>query len=110
MPPTFEGCEMNDRVSDSIRTRAQKGHTVLLRSLASVSQKRAAELIGCSETTMNSIKADQLERIAALVSALGLKLVPVTDQTFDESYISALKTLAAIGLGSQQSQLNEGDE
>ena len=90
---------MNDRVSESIRVRAQKSHSALLRGLASVSQKRAAELIGCSETTMNSIKADQLERFAALVAAVGLKLVPITDQTFDESFISALKTLAAIGLG-----------
>ena len=101
---------MNERLADSIRNRAQKSHTALLRGLAAVSQKRAAELIGCSETTINSIKADQLERFAALVAACGLKLVPVTDQTFDESYISALKTLAAIGLGSQQSQMHEVDE
>lgn len=101
---------MNERMAESIRARAQKGHTALLRGLAGVSQKRAAELIGCSETTMNAIKADQLERFAALVAACGLKLVPITDQTFDESYISALRTLAAIGLGQETTQIEAGDE
>lgn len=101
---------MNERVAESIRARTQKGHTALLRGLASVSQKRAAEMIGCSETTMNSIKADHLERFAALVAAVGLKLVPVTDQTFDESFISALKTLAAIGLGRDVEQIERDEE
>lgn len=96
----------NERIDPSIVDRAHKNHTMLLRRLARVSQKRAADLIGVSETTMNSIKDGQLERFAALTAALGMKLVPVTDQTFDESFITALKTLAAIGLGHDAPQPN----
>lgn len=94
----------DDRISDSIRDRARRNHTVLIRCLAEVSQSRVAELIGVSQTTMSGIKADQLERFAALIAACGLKLAPVTDQTFDETYISALKTLAAVGLRSETSR------
>jgi DNA-binding XRE family transcriptional regulator len=89
---------MDDRISPEIRRRAQSNLTALLRGMAAVSQKRVAELIGVSPTTMSDIKSDQLERFAALAAACGCKMVPSTHQTHDESYISALKTLAAVGL------------
>ena len=86
-------------VEDAIRGAARRNHSLLLRCIAEVSQKRVAALIGVSETTMSDMKNDQLERIAALIAACGLKLTPVTHQTYDESYIGALKTLAFVGLG-----------
>lgn len=102
------GWRMDERVSDSIRAKARKNHALLLRCMAEVSQKRVATLIGVSETTMSNIKNDDLERFAALVAACGLKLAPVTDQTYDEAFISALKTLAAIGLGRGDVRRDEG--
>ena len=102
---------MSDQVADSIRNRVSRNYSRLLRGISTVSQKRVAELVGVSPTTMNDLINDgRLERAVAVFAAAGLKQVPVTDQTFDESYISALKTLAAIGLGSQQSQMHEVDE
>lgn len=97
---------MDERVADSIRHRAQKNHSVLLRAIAKVSGKRVAELIGVSETTMSGIRSDQIERFAAVVAACGLKLAPATDETYDEDYISALKTLAVIGLGRNKARVD----
>lgn len=101
---------LDERVSDSIRAAARRNHSMLLRSISDVSQKRIAALIGVSETTMSEVKNEQLERIAALIAACGLKLSPVTHQTFDESYISALKTLASVGLGREPQRDIGGDE
>lgn len=89
---------MDERISESIRGKAQRNNSMLLRCMAEVSQKRVAELIGVSETTLSNMKSDNLERFAALVAACGLRLVACTDQTYDESAVSALKTLAAIGI------------
>jgi len=89
---------MDERIADSIRTKARRNHSLLLRCVAEVSQKRVAELLGVSETLMSTMKTEQLERFGALIAACGLKLAPATDQTFDESYISALRTLAKRGL------------
>lgn len=88
-----------DRVNESIRRQAQRNYSLLLRCLAQVSQKRVAELIGVSQPTLSEFKDEHLQKFAAIAAACGLKLAPVTAQTFDESYVSALKTLAAVGLG-----------
>lgn len=90
---------MDERLDDSIRARARRNHSLMLRCIAEVSQKRVAALIGVSETTMSDMKNDHLMRFCALLSACGLKVVPSTEQVYDESVISAIKTLAAIGLG-----------
>ena len=68
-----------------------------------------AEMIGVSESMLSNMKSDNLERFAALLAACGLKLSKVTDQTFDESYVSALKTLAAVGLGREPVRDDGGD-
>ena len=96
-------------IDDSLRGAARRNHSLLLRGLAEVSQKRMADLIGVSETTMSAMKSDQLERLSVLIAACGLKLSPITHQTFDESYISALKTLAAVGLGRAAVREDESD-
>lgn len=90
---------MDDRVNESIRTRTRRNLALLMRCLAEVSQKRVASLIGVSETTLSDMKTDHLERFAALAAACGLKLVPITEETYDESIISAMKTLSVLGLG-----------
>jgi hypothetical protein len=89
---------MEIRVSDVIRVIAQRNHSALLSGMAEVSQKRVADLIGVSEPTLSTMKSEQLERFAALAAACGLKLVPITEHTFDEDHIRALETLVAISL------------
>ena len=96
-------------MSESIRGKTRKNHAVILRAIDQVTGKRVAELIGVSESTVSAMKADNLERFAALIAACGLKLARITDQTFDESYVSALKTLAAVGLG-RDLKRDEGDD
>lgn len=100
---------MDDRVSDTIRRQAQRNHTALLAGMAAVSQKRVAELIGVSETTLSGMKSEHLERFAALAAACGLKLVPTTSQTVDDEHIAALETLAAMALRNGKQRREEAD-
>lgn len=91
---------MDDRISDAIRRSTRRNLSALLSGMAAVSQKRVAELIGVSETTLSGMKSDHLERFAALAAACGLKLVASTAQTVDDDHIAALETLAAMALRS----------
>ena len=95
-----EGSSDMDDIDDAIRGAAQRNRTALTSNLSRVSQKRTATLIGISEGAMSVMKERDFDRIAALIAALDLKLVPITHKTFDASVITAYKTLAAIGLGS----------
>lgn len=101
---------MDDRVNESIRSRARRNTSLLMRCMAEVSQKRVASLIGVSEPTLSEMKnGELLERFSALVAACGLKLVPITEDTYDESIISAMKTLSVLGLGRDLRKI-ESDE
>jgi DNA-binding transcriptional regulator YdaS (Cro superfamily) len=91
-------------VSPAIAERARKNHTSILRSLAQVSQARAAELIGVSETTVSRFKDGGLEQAAALLAACGLKCVPQEMQCFDPEYVRALKVMAGVGLKQPEPQ------
>lgn len=90
---------MDERMSESIRAATRRNASLLAKSMASTSQRRVAELMGISESTLSGMKDDdKLDRIGALIAACGLKLAPVGEQTFDAPYINALRTLATIGL------------
>lgn len=67
---------------------------------------RCAKRIGLF--VRRGLTPDAAERIAALIAACGLSLHPATHHLYDESYISALKTLASVGLG--RHSVNRGDE
>ena len=90
---------MDERMSESIRGATRRNASLLAKSMASTSQRRIAELMGISETTLSEMKGDgKIDRICALIAACGLKLAPAAEQTFDAPYINALRTLATIGL------------
>ena len=57
-----------------------------------------AESIGISETALSNYKAEHLERACLILAACGLRIVPVTEHTYDEADITALRELATKGL------------
>jgi hypothetical protein len=94
---------------DRVSARARKNHATILAALADVGQKRVAELIDESETTISRSKGD-LERCAAIMAAVGLKVVPVDHRTYSEDRIRALNTLARIGLDATDTEPGALDE
>ena len=85
-------------VSSLIAARSRKNFTAILQGLATVGQAKAAELTGLSETKVSRLKSGELEELAALMAACGLKAVPVDMQCFDVEYVRALKVMAGVGL------------
>lgn len=77
---------------------AHASYTALLRALGEVSQKRVAEIVGLSESAMSTWKSDHLERACLVIAACGLRVVPVTEHTYEEADIAALRQLASKGL------------
>lgn len=95
-------------LNGAVLNNARRNHAAILRGMQAVTQKRVADLIGVSESVLSEFKNNHLERAAAVIAACGLRCIPCTDQSFDESYITALKTLAAVGLGADPRR-EEGD-
>lgn len=90
---------MDERViSETIAAQARRNHTTILRSLAAVSQAKAAELLGVSESKVSRFKDNGLEEVAALLAAAGLKVVDIDMQCFDPEYVRALRVMAGVGL------------
>lgn len=78
--------------------RARKNMTAILRALAAVGQREVAARLGVNESTVSRMKDTELERIAALLSALDLKCVPASMQLIEPERINALRVLARIGV------------
>ena len=89
--------------------RARKNLTAILKAMATVGQARVAERLGVNESTVSRMKDSELERIAALLSALDLKCVPVSMQLIEPERIEALRVLARIGLDSAATPSQMGD-
>ena len=101
---------MSDRADESIRIATRRNTALILSGLAGLSQRRVAELMGISESTLSDMKSDgRLERFASMLAALGLQLVPADAQVFDPKQIAALKLFAVLGLDNVQPQRQEVD-
>lgn len=86
------------QITDATARSAHASYTALLRALGEVSQKRVAEIVGLSESAMSTWKTDHLERACLVIAACGLRVVPVTEHTYEEADIAALRQLASKGL------------
>ncbi|WP_283148992.1 CII family transcriptional regulator [Silvimonas soli] len=79
----------------------------LLRSLAEVGQVEVSARMGVSESTLSRMKGEDLQRIASLVSALGLKLVRTDALTVDRADFIAVKRMARNWLDADLASLGE---
>jgi len=95
-------------MNDSIARQARKNHTLILQALARVSQERVAELIGCSGSTLSVFKAEQLERLSAVLAACGLKVTNVTDESISAEKVWALRILAMDAMQSESKPTDSG--
>ena len=89
-------------VSPALRERARKTETVLRNQLAEIGQARVAERLGVSESTISRWKADQIESLAQQLTALGLKVVPLDANLLTTDEVTAMRTLAMVGLRSME--------
>lgn len=85
-------------VSPSIDERSRKNLSLILRTLAEVTQVKVAERMCVSESTISRMNEDYFRRIAELVAAMDLKLVPADLEMWDEGYVENLRKVLAAEL------------
>ena len=88
-----------EEVSDNAVARQRAARKVVFDTLDAISQKRVADLLNLSESALSAFKKDHLERACFLITACGLRIVPTTEQTYEEEDIYALRRLALRGIG-----------
>lgn len=67
------------------------------RGIRDVGQNRVAELMGIGNSTLVDFK-EHIPRLALMLAASALRVVPCTDHSYDEDYIRSLQTLAMRGI------------
>ena len=82
------------KLSPAAAERARKNESMVLQRLASVGQAAVADAAGVSESTVSRFKDGELERICAVLSVLGLKVVPIEMKCYPSDQIDAIFTLA----------------
>lgn len=81
-------------IAEAIKPLAQHNTSVALRALATTQQKRMAELLNYSESSLSEWKEEHLEKAMQVIAAAGLKVVPKEDKTISAAEIAAYKLLA----------------
>jgi hypothetical protein len=84
-------------VSAPTSETARKIHAAILQRLASYGQIRVAEALGVHESTVSRMKGDDLERLARLLAALDLKVVPAEAKCYQPEFIEHLRYFARLG-------------
>lgn len=89
---------------------ARKSQTLILQRLASVGQSAVGRLLDKSETWVSRWKSDDSESCAALLAAIGLKVVPAEHKCYPVEYIDHLRYFARIGMAHEQPPILEWGE
>lgn len=98
--------------SATLDPRTRKTLALILQGLARHGQKPVAEALGVSEATVSRMKDADLERFARLLTAIGMKPVPVEAKCYDAAYIDHLRYFARLGFDrhDEPAPLDWGDE
>ena len=81
-------------------SRSRKIQTLILQRLASAGQVHVGTAIDKSESWVSRFASEQLKSCADLLTALGLKVVPVELRCYDPAHIDHLQYFAQIGMRS----------
>lgn len=92
-----------DRTTTKIRATIFGG-------LRSIGQVNVARAIGVSEATLSEWLPKHGDRMAQVLAACGLKVVPAEHQCFAPEYVDRLRYFAEIGIRQQPEPLDWQDE
>lgn len=76
--------------------------TLILQRVARISQKAIALEMGCSESTVSRWNDGEYQHWAKVLALLDLRVVPSTAVVVTAEYLSALETMARIGLKAER--------
>lgn len=96
-------------LDDAIRPLSMRNYSTAMKALQSVTQKEAARLLNCAESSLSEFKEDHLERAMQVIAAVGLKVVPKDERTFPAAEIAALKLFARKAMDQEDAVTQPGD-
>lgn len=91
-----------DTLSQGRDDIAREIETLILQRVARVSQKAIALEVDCSESTVSRWNDGEYQRWAKVMAMLGLRVVPDSAVVVTADYLSALETMARIGLKAER--------
>lgn len=91
-----------DQLSQNRDDIAREIETLILQRVARVSQKQIALEVDCSESTVSRWNDGEYQRWAKVLALLGLRVVPDSAVVVTAEYLSALETMARIGLKAER--------
>lgn len=71
-----------------------RNHGTYIRAMDKLTNKEAAHLCGCAESTLSEWTGEHMGRAMQVLSAVGLKVVPREEKTLPAAEIAAYKLLA----------------
>lgn len=92
-------------LSEQQQERSRKNFSTILAALGRAGQVHVAAAIGVHESTVSKIKSDELERLAALLAACGLKVVPQEFRCAKPEIIEAALVFARAAMEQHSSSL-----
>lgn len=93
---------MPNELSQDRTDIAREIETLILQRVPRISQKQIAAETGCSESTVSRWNDGEYQRWAQVLSLLELRVVPATAVVVTAEYLSALETMARIGLKAEK--------
>jgi len=80
-------------VSDSFDTKSRKNASVILQALAAVGQTQVAHSCNVADSTISRLKDGQIDVLAKVLAACGLKVVDESEITISPTNVAAMETL-----------------
>lgn len=91
-------------LDDDIARRATKIEGAIFNGLHRQGQAHVARAIGLSEATISTAKSDAIPKVARILAACGLKVVPMSNQCYPPEYMQALRTFARLAMEQPEPQ------
>ena len=93
-------------VDADLDQRARKIESTIFSGLHRHGQVTVAKAIGVSEATISTAKGDAIPKVARILAACGLKVVPIEHQCHAPEYMQALRTFARMAMEAEPTKLD----
>jgi len=81
-------------LSSAAAERSRKFHSLILQKVSQIGQNNIARDLSISESTISRFVSSDIEKLCAVLSVLGLKVVPVEMKCYEPRKIAILMELA----------------
>ncbi len=97
-------------VDADLDQRARKIEATIFTGLQRHGQVTVARALGISEATVSTAKGDDIPKVARILAACGLKVVPIEHQCHSPEYLQALRTFARMAMEAEPTKLDWSDQ